>query len=221
MYESLLASNHQPLGTQFLGEVTEANFITATAFTTLVGMDGVGQLTNASVNWLKYTYKNKTVYMAKKAIRHAMTWEALDTRGLTKGTTQFTIGGKQYTVRLPTGWLTPPSSTYAKSDGGSFNDLVYPVYGGVGVNSPEVQYYPRLANYSDEALGLYVDKTSIVANPGSMTWCQDLLASGTAHMCRAYWDPDNSGTLQILGGWYINLGGTQNYAGWRPILEEV
>lgn len=206
---------------EFLGEVTEANFITAAAFTTLVGMGSAGSVSNASSNWLKYMYKGKTVYMSKKPLRHGMTYEQMNALGITKGTQQFTIGGKQYTVRLPTGAVSEPASYGVIAQGGSFNDLIYPVYGGVCLSQPEVQAYPRWAAYTDADMGFGVGKTAAATGPATLNWCQELVSGNAAHLVRGYNDADNVGDRQILAGWYIALNGTQVYAGWRPIVEEV
>lgn len=205
----------------YYGEVAEADFISAAAFTTLVGMGSIGSVTNASVNWLKYRYKGKTVYMAKKTLRHGMTWEAMNALGITKGTQEFTIGGKQYTVRLPTGAASEPAAHAVSATGGSFNDLIYPVYGGVSLSQPEIQAYPRWAAFTDLELGLGRTKTEAATGPGTLSWCQELTTGNGNHLVRGYNDADNEGTRQIVSGWYIALNGTQVYAGWRPIVEEV
>lgn len=222
MFEQFLATGPSIQAVPFfLGEITEANFISAADLTTLVGMTGVGSVTNASVSWLKYNYKGKVTYLAKKPLRHNMTWEALDTRGLTKGTVQFTINGKLHVLKLPTGYAASPSSVYQISTGGSFNDLIYPIYNGVSKNAPQVTPYPKVASYLDADLGLFTNKTAVVSAPGGMTWCQELFNNNTGHMLRGYNDLDDAGTGQLLAGWQLGAGVTNNYAGWRPIIEEV
>lgn len=204
----------------FYGEVAEADFITVSALTALVGMGSVGSVTNANTTWLKYRYKGKTVYMPKKALRHGMTWEAMNALGITKGTTQFQINGKAHTLRLPTGAASEPAAYGTIATGGSFNDLMYPVYGGVSLNQPEVQAYPRWAAYTDAELGLSTNKAQS-GGAGVMTWCQELITGNGSHLVRGYNDADNAGNRQLLAGWYVALNGTQTYAGWRPIIEEV
>lgn len=209
-----------PPVTQFLGEVAEADFISAAALTTLVGMGSAGSVTNANVTWLKFKYLGKTVYLAKKALRHGMTWEAMNALGITKGQNQFTIAGKAHTLRLPTGAASEPAGYASIATAGSFNDLIYPIYGGVSLSQPEVQAYPRLAAYTDADLGLSTTKGSS-GGAGVMTWCQELVTGNNAHLVRGYNDADNAGNRQLLAGWYVALNGTQTYAGWRPIIEEV
>jgi N-acetylneuraminic acid mutarotase len=205
----------------YYGEVLEADLISAPAFSALVGMSAIGSVTNASSNWLKYRYLGKTVYMSKKPLRHAMTWEQLDTLGLTKGQSTFTFGGKGYTVRLPTGAAAEPSYYNIVATGGSFNDLIYPVYGGVSLAQPEVQAYPRWAAFTDAELGFGTDKNSAAGGIGTLNWCQELVVGNASRLVRGYNDADNAGIRQILTGWYIALNGTQTYAGWRPIIEEL
>lgn len=204
----------------FYGEVAEADFITVAALTALVGMGSVGSVTNANTTWLKYRYKGKTVYMPKKALRHGMTWEALNALGITKKQQQFTIGGKLHTLRIPTGAASEPASYGSIATAGEYNDLIYPVYGGVSLQQPEIQAYPRWAAYTDAELGLSTNKAQS-GGAGVMTWCQELNVGGNTHLVRGYNDADNSGNRQILAGWYVALNATQTYAGWRPIIEEV
>lgn len=204
----------------FYGEVAEADFITVAALTALVGMGSTGTVTNANTTWLKYRYKGKTVYMPKKALRHGMTWEALNALGITKKQQQFTIGGKQYTLRIPTGAASEPAAYGTIATACEFNDLIYPVYGGVSLQQPEIQAYPRWAAYTDTELGLSVSKATS-GGAGLMTWCQELVVGGGHHLVRGYNDADNGGNRQILAGWYVALNATQVYAGWRPIIEEV
>lgn len=206
--------------TSFLGEITEANFISAADLITATGMGPYGSVTNANITWLKYTYKGKITYLAKKPLKHQMTWDQLNSLGLVNGTKQVTIGGKIYSVRLPWGYALPPSTRYDQSTGGDLNDLIYPVYGGVSLNQAPVQAYPRWAAYTDAELGLGTTYTAVVATPGAMTWVQDTLggAPGT-HMLRFY--NDSNKPYQLLAGWGLGASETYVYAGWRPILEEV
>lgn len=219
MIELMLSTAPKKSGAVFLGEVAEADFITASALTTLVGMQATGSVTNASVNWLKYNYNGKIVYLAKKVLRHAMTWESLNTKGLVFGNQQFTIGGKQYVLKLLKGYVDPPVSPYTISTGGSFNDLIYPIYNGVSKNHPYVQAYPKQAAYLDADLGFETTFTAVSNGLGTMTWVQDSYSPATHHMARGYNDSDKAN--QLTAGWYVANNTTQNYAGWRPLIEEV
>jgi hypothetical protein len=204
---------------QYLGEVQGADFITATDLITATDMGPHGTVTNATVSWLKFNYKGKVTYIAKKVLKHQMTWEQLDTLGLVFGSKQVTIGGEQYSVRLPKGYATPPTSPYVISTGGDLNDLIYSVYNGVSIDHPYVQAYPKQAAFTDADLGLYTDYISVSNTPGSMTWVQDSISGGTHHMVRFYNDSDKA--HQLTAGWYVANGATQPYAGWRPILELI
>ena len=209
-----------PIPDLYLGEVTEAELISASALTTLVGLTA-GSITNANISWLKFRYNNKIVYIAKKPIRHAMTYEALAALGITKGTKQFTIQGKAHVLRVPNGSLNDPTSYRDIQAGGSFNDLIYPVYGGVSLSQPEIQAYPRWAAFTDAELGLGTTKAAAAGGAGAMTWCNELITGGSNRLLRGYNDSDNAGNRQVLAGWYIAPSGTAVYAGWRPIIEEV
>lgn len=205
----------------FYGEVAEADFITAAAFTTLVGMSSIGTAISQPMSWLKYRYKGKTTYMAKKPLRYGMTWESMNALGIVKGETEFTIGGKRCTVALPTGAdATNPTPNYNEIlTGGSFNDLIYPVYGGLAVNQPVIAAYPRWAAYTDAELLMSTAKTNI--QPGHLSWCQEVVMSNNGHLVRGYNNSDADtipAFAQPIRGWYVAFNGTQPYAGWRPII---
>jgi hypothetical protein len=104
--------------------------------------------------------------------------------------------------------------------GGEFNDLLYPVYGGVALNQAAVQTYPRWAAFTDAELGLGTTKTTVAGGNGTMTLCQGTTAQA-GYLVRGYNDNDNAGVAQILAGWYVAGGTAQQYTGWRPVLELV
>lgn len=219
MYEMLLVSNKPKEATIFLGEVAGENFITATALATLVGMQSTGTVTNTSPAWLKYRYKGKTVYLAKKVHRHGMTWEALNALKIIFGDKQFMINGKAHVLKLPSGYIPPVNSQFTVSTGGSLNDLVYPIYAGVSKDAAPVKAYSKQASYLDADLGLETTYTAVSGGNGTMTWVQETYAPGTHHMLRCYNDSDKQ--YQLIAGWYLPNGQTANYAGWRPLIEEV
>jgi N-acetylneuraminic acid mutarotase len=206
----------------YYGEIADADFITPSALAAVVNLAAVGTVTNASSNWLKYRYKGKTTYLAKKPLRHAMTWEQMDAVGVVKGNIPYLFGGKRYALTLPTGADVDPTPSYGSiATAGSFNDLIYPVYGGAASGQPEVLAYPRWAAFTDADLGFATNKAAASGGLGTLTWCKEVITGGGSHLLRGYNDADNVGNRQILAGWYVANGGTQQYAGWRPQIEEL
>jgi hypothetical protein len=102
--------------------------------------------------------------------------------------------------------------------GGDFNDMIYPIYGGVAINHAMVQAYPRWAAFTDAELGLNTVKSPIIN--GGLTLCQELAAQG-GYLVRGYNDNDNAGVAQLVAGWYVTGDSTIQYSGWRPVLELV
>lgn len=203
----------------FYGEVASADFITAAALTTAVGMGSNGSVTNADVSWLKFRINGKTLYTPKKPLRHGVTWNGLNALGLVLGTQTVVIGGLTYKVRLPTGAAIPSANVYDPTHmGGDFNNMIYPVYGGVAINHAMVQAYPRLAAFTDAELGLNTVKTPII--DGGLTLCQELTGQG-GYLVRGYNDNDGAGIAQLVAGWYVGGDAATQYIGWRPILELV
>jgi hypothetical protein len=203
----------------YYGEVASADFITASALATAVGASALGTVTNADVSWLKFRIDGKTQYIAKKPLRHGVTWNSLNALGLVFGTQTVVIGGQTYKVRLPTGTSVPSANVYNPAHmGGDFNDMIYPIYGGVVINHAMVQAYPRWAAFTDAELGLNTVKSPIIN--GGLTLCQELAAQG-GYLVRGYNDNDNAGVAQLVAGWYVTGDSTIQYSGWRPVLELV
>lgn len=204
----------------FYGEVASADFITAAALTTAVGMGSVGTVTNADSPWLKFKIKGKTLYTTKLPLRHAVTWNAMNALGIVFGATTIVIGGATYKVRLMTGAKGTPTAWDSTASGGEFNDIFYPITGGASSAQAVVQAYPRWASYSDAALGFGSDKNAAAGGTGTLTFCQEATTNG-GYLARGYNDGDNAGVAQLLAGWYVAGATVQTYAGWRPVLELV
>jgi hypothetical protein len=82
----------------FFGEVASANLITGADLITALG---ITQGTNiADAGWLKFARNSRIVFVAKKAIRHSISWDHINSKGAVYGQAVTVIDGVRYAVRL-------------------------------------------------------------------------------------------------------------------------
>lgn len=203
-----------PAGTPFKGVVPSANFITGTALAAAVGFtDGSAQ--NDDCGWLHFIEDNGLeLYIAKKTIRYNLSWEQLHSKGLSLGTTEITIDGVVYIVRLLTGGV-PPNNTLAV--GGEWNRYMYNVYTMADRSTfpPDALYW---ADYTGPMLGVAtVDRSTEV---GTASICADDFGN-VAHITRGSSISKQTTDPQITGIWYVDPNSPAPTAGWRPVLELV
>lgn len=196
----------------YLGEVAGADFITASALQTTLGITEGADI-GSGVGWLKFNIDGKTLMVAKRSFRHNISWNHINSKGCVDGTKTVVIGGKTYKVRLmkgaeddPTGWTTslgqsnPP---ILKSS--EWNRLMF------RVSASNPGGASNWASFTDVELG-------VGSGAGSRTICKETIAENGYCVGRGYpeikWfnyqqksdGPDNSN--------FANFG-------WRPVLELV
>lgn len=82
----------------FFGEVASANLITGADLITALG---ITEGTNiADAGWLKFARRDRILFVAKKAIRHSISWNTINAAGAVYGDAVITINGVRYAVRL-------------------------------------------------------------------------------------------------------------------------
>ncbi|WDS62351.1 virion structural protein [Pseudomonas phage D6] len=176
--------------TPFKGEVAQADFITAADLATAVGLTS-GTVTNAGTPWLKIEEDGKTYYLAKTSLRHTVTKEQLEARGIVTGSTTVVIAGKTYKVRCMTGRATNPSNTVA---------------------GEWLRWYTALTDgtWASYTTAQLITGTGL-ANNGQLVIVQedDTRGRGT------------NGYPGLMGPWYHNANVTNAGYGWRPVLELV
>ena len=82
----------------FFGEVASANLIAGADLITALG---ITEGTNiADAGWLKFARRDRILFVAKKAIRHSISWNTINAAGAVYGDAVITINGVRYAVRL-------------------------------------------------------------------------------------------------------------------------
>ncbi len=82
----------------FFGEVASANLITGADLCTLLGVTQGTAIDDAG--WLKFARRGRILFVAKKAIRHSISWNTINAAGAVYGDAVITINGVRYAVRL-------------------------------------------------------------------------------------------------------------------------
>jgi hypothetical protein len=198
------------------GVFDSTDFFTGSSLASAVGVSGIGTLINDTTRWVKASLDGKIVYYPMLPIRHGLSWNMMDTLGMRtrEQNKRVSFGGRQFIVRLFTGTgngdaaLNVPNNLVPTA-GSDFNRLIYRVC----AETPPGVTVTKFANFSLAELGLTLA-------PGTCFICQE--AGGTNNYIQR-----NGGTG--TGGpdpWYSLQNGvaktnTDQYRGWRPILELV
>lgn len=200
----------------FFGEVTAAELITGDALASEVGISA-GTSQNSTAGWLKFALDDKIIFVAKKPIRHTISWDNIDAADCVYGNKTVVIGGLTYKVRLMKGALTDPS-LYDTADrgaiGSEWNRLMLPIH----VNAPSSWAYPGYVASPTKDWGIdYTDEDLLTHNTygdGSYSWCQEVRNTNASYRV-------------VRGGSGVSFSNanTSSFApatlGWRPCLELV
>jgi hypothetical protein len=142
-----LVAGHMNEG--YFGFVSASQLISGTGLAQAIGLSaGTSQFSDAG--WLKWVKNNKIIFVAKKTLRHSISWDQIDAVGAVFGDKTVVIGGFTYKVRLLTGGKHP--------GGGEWNILMY------GVHKDQS---PNWDNFNDTDL-------HVGTGNGHRTWCQEV-----------------------------------------------
>lgn len=204
----------------WFGEVPAKDFITGNELAKKVGITA-GASQNSDCGWLKFAYMGKVEFVAKKAIRHSISWSSINEANAVFGSRTIDIGGKTYKVRLFKGKTEGKQNDHKYqigdiNKGSEWNKLMLPIH----ENAPlEWKYKDNVrvptenwnVGYTDNDLGIGRN-----AGNGTDSWCQEY-GSGT----------DKTNRLLRGGGGSIENSSSivniyeGDYLGWRPVLELV
>lgn len=201
----------------WFGEVPAKDFITGDELAKKVGITA-GTSQNSDCGWLKFAYMGKVEFVAKKTIRHSISWDNINAANAVTGQRTIDIGGKTYKVRLLKG-KTEGKQDDIKSNSGDinkgseWNKLMLPIH----KNAPtsEWKYKNNVDSPTENWNVRYTDAdlfTEASAGNGSRSWCQEYGSHGS-RLFRGSDGVSDSNTFL-----------PQNYdrlCGWRPVLELV
>lgn len=205
--------------TGFFGEVDSTKFINGINLATNIGLaTGINHYTGTS--WLKFSLDNKILFVAKKPIRHSISWSQLNDVNAISGDRTININGLTYKVRLMRGALTDPaifSDPDKGAKGSEWNRLMLPIHEQAKTKSWTYLAYVE-SNVPDWNIG-YTDNDLISINAagnGSYTWCQETSSSSTGNerVIRGY---NGISWAHVTDKTASNT----SIFGWRPVLELV
>jgi len=212
----------------FFGEVSSDELIDGYA---LASECGISQGTNqhSTAGWLKFAYKGEILFVAKKTIRHSITWGAINTAKCVYGDSgdkTVAIGGLTYKVRLMRA-LEPTNDpkTPASNDSGTVNHHSE-------WNRLMCQIHQRALdkswNYPDNiendigilehslgngTNGMYNNADlGVTSGNGEYSWCQEYGTETYYNMFRGSGVSYSSCFTRFVD---------DNRLGWRPVLELV
>lgn len=201
----------------YYGEVSASEFIDGVTLASEIGLTA-GTAFNSNAGWLKFSLDYKTLFVAKKPFRYSISWNQINAVGAVFGTTQVTIDGKLYKVRLLKGRGDGLTTSVAEGFdakptwGSEWNRLMYHVSGKPFANARNTLASEGItegdwAQFSEAELSTYY-----TYGYGSYCWCQDSAGTGAAVMI---------GTLGVSYLSYSALGVSTMGNGWRPCLELI
>jgi hypothetical protein len=229
MLEQLLVSGNQapasddsnlpfPAGTPFKGVVSAKNFITGSQLASQIGLTA-GVSINSDAGWLHFVEDNGyNIYIAKKPLRAALTWPAINTAQTGK---EIIIGGKTFLVEFMTGMKANNLAASNANGGGAWDRYIYNVYAGERANQlPATR--ENWGSYTEKMLGIpLISETQAINTfpPGGMSYMKEIVTN-TGHAVRGLCYPITNNVPNVMGVWYTSDNNTEMYYGWRPMLVE-
>lgn len=213
----------------FFGEVSSSELITGDALASQVGISQ-GNSQHSTAGWLKFAWKGKILFIAKKPIRNSISWDAINTAKCVYGDSgdkTVEIGGLTYKVRLMRA-LEPsndPKTTVSASSGtvnhySEWNRLMCQIHEQAIDKSWD---YPNNIendigilehNLGSGRQGMYSNADLEVKSVnGSASWCQEMgtFTFNRLHRGNAGVSYSNDNTSSGKYSQYV----------WRPVLELV
>jgi hypothetical protein len=213
----------------FFGEVLASELITGDALASECGISqGTSQFSTEP--WLKFAYKGEILFVAKKPIRHSISWNAINTAKCVYGDSgdkTVVIDGKTYKVTLMRA-LEPSNDPKTVASGSSgavnhhseWNRLICQIHeeainGSWGYpNNIESDIGILEHSLGSGSQGMYSDADLIVASgDGRLSWCQEMSTSTTYRLGR--------GALGVSHSSNHASSNVHSSSGWRPVLRLV
>lgn len=231
-----LISGTMTLG--FFGEVPSSELISGNSLASSVGISQ-GSAQFSDTPWLKFAVDGKILFIAKKPIRSAISWDAINTAKCVygdEGDKVIVQNGHSYKVRLLKGAnpvFNPKAPISEQSNGGNgcskevshhseWNKLMCAIH----TEAPTKAWaYPDNVEATLEVLthdlgsganGMYTDQdlhTHNTHGDGTYCWCQEMTTSTSNRLFRGY--------TGVSYADYFASSSTVAGVGWRPVLEFI
>lgn len=220
----------------FFGEVPASELITGDDLASQVGISQ-GTSQHSTAGWLKFAYKGKIQFIAKKPIRHSISWDAINTAKCVYGDSgdkTVTIGGLTYKVTLmkgandkfnskqPINGQTGGGSGYngEVNHGSEWNRLMCQIHEQALNKSwdypdnVEIDIGVMEHSLGNGEQGMYNDTDLVVkSGDGRYSWCQEMSTSTSYRLSRGHNGVSNSDRHTSSN--------SSAACGWRPRLELV
>lgn len=217
---TLIAGNMQA---GFFGEASASELISGTDLASMVGISE-GSSQNSTAGWLKFAYKGKILFVAKKPFRNNISWDGIDSANAVYGGKTVEIDDLTYKIRLMKGALTDPCE-YKDPDrgahGSEWNRLMLPIHEQAIDDSWDYPDYVEndipvwSHNLGNGSQGMYNDSDLVVGTGfGRNSWCQETSKDNSN---RRVYRGENGVSYSYA---YTSSNRTIVY-GWRPVLELV
>ena len=201
-----------PAGTPFKGITPSADFIYGDSLAALIGL-GTGGVMNVDSGWLHFIEDDGLeLYIAKKPIRYAATYEAIMT-ATNNGAKEVTVRGEVYICRLLKGAISVSAGAVPSNAGGEWNRYMYAIYD--NTDRAGITSAPIWGDYTRTMLGLGAPGGTDLSD-GVFTICAEQLTNG--YCLRGNDWQNSSGNHPIMGIWNMPANNPQTYYGWRPVL---
>ena len=207
----------------FFGEVSASELISGDALASEIGISQ-GTSQNSTVGWLKFAWKGKILFVAKKAFRNSISWDHINNANAVYGDKSVVIDGLSYKIRLLKGANKDPAGAYKGSicHGSEWNRLMLPIHQeAISKNwaypdNVESDIPVWAHSLGTGAQNRYTDEDLLTKKgygSGSYSWCQEVAESAAYRVYRG-----NDGVSYSDSATSSN---TYGYRGWRPCLELV
>lgn len=220
----------------FFGEVSTTALITGDALASECGISQ-GTSQHSTAGWLKFAYKGEIQFVAKKPIRHSISWDAINTAKCVYGDSgdkTVTIDDKTYRVTLIKGAndkFNPKQPISGQTGGGNgyngevnhgseWNRLMCQIHeqaiGGSWDYPDNIENDIGILEHSlgNGTNGMYNDADLVVkSGDGRYSWCQEMAESTSGRLYRGY---DG-----VSGSSSRTSSNAHSDYGWRPVLKLI
>ena len=213
----------------FFGEVSASELITGDALASECGISqGTSQFSTEP--WLKFAYKGEILFVAKKPIRHSISWDTINAVKCVYGDSgdkTVTVNGLTYKVTLMRA-LEPTNDpkTVASGDSGAvnhhseWNRLMCQIHeeaiNGSWSHPNNIESDIGILKHSlgSGSQGMYSNADLIVGSGnGRRSWCQEMATSTSNRM--------NCGYNGVSYSYGNTSSLTSIFYGWRPVLRLI